>query len=92
MEYLKAHSGLRQFLATESSFTVMKNVFYFTLKALFVLEKYLNFCPDIFSHLEKQLDKRAEVVFKIDDVINWKTKLLQYTYSPISQEVKAIRQ
>ena len=36
---LKAHSpGLRQFLATESSFKMMKNVFYFTLKALFVLK------------------------------------------------------
>ena len=72
MEYLKTYSGLRQFLATESSFTMMKNVFYFILKALFVLEKYLNFCPD-FGHVEKRLDKKAEVVFKIYDVINWKT-------------------
>ena len=33
-----ALSGLRQFLATESLLKVMKNVFYFTLKALFVLK------------------------------------------------------
>ena len=33
-----ALSGLRQFLATESSLKVMKNAFYFRLKALFVLK------------------------------------------------------
>ena len=36
---LKAHSqSLRQFLATESSLKMMKNAFYLTLKALFVLK------------------------------------------------------
>ena len=30
--------GLRQFLATESPLKMMKNAFYFTLKALFVLK------------------------------------------------------
>ena len=33
-----ALSGLRQFLATGSRLKVMKNAFYFTLKALFVLK------------------------------------------------------
>ena len=33
-----ALSGLKQLLATESSLTMMKNAFYFTLKALFVLK------------------------------------------------------
>ena len=33
-----ALSGLRQFLATESSLKVMKNAFYFRLKTLFVLK------------------------------------------------------
>ena len=33
-----ALSGLRQFLATESSLKMMKNAFYFTSKALFVLK------------------------------------------------------
>ena len=33
-----ALSGLRQFLATESDLTMMKNAFYFTLKALLVLK------------------------------------------------------
>ena len=33
-----AFSGLRQFLATENSLKMMKNAFYFSSKALFVLE------------------------------------------------------
>ena len=33
-----ALSGLRQFLATESPLKMMKNAFYITLKALFVLK------------------------------------------------------
>ena len=33
-----ALSGLKIFLATESSLKMMKNAFYFTLKALFVLK------------------------------------------------------
>ena len=33
-----ALTGLRQFLATESPLKMMKNTFYFTLKALFVLK------------------------------------------------------
>ena len=32
--------GLRQFLATESTLHMMKNVFYFTLKALFILKMF----------------------------------------------------
>ena len=35
-----ALSGLRQFLATESPLKMMKNSFYFTLKALFVLKTF----------------------------------------------------
>ena len=35
--------GLRQFLATKSPFKMMKNVFYFTLKALFVLKIFKSF-------------------------------------------------
>ena len=33
-----AHSSLRQFLATESPLKMMKNAFYFTLKAPLVLK------------------------------------------------------
>ena len=40
-----ALSGLRQFMAIESPLKMMKNAFYFTLKALFVL-KIFKFCLD----------------------------------------------
>ena len=35
-----ALSGLRQFLATESSLKMMKNAFYFTSKAFFTLKMF----------------------------------------------------
>ena len=41
-------SGLKQFLASESPLKVMKNAFYFTLKAPFVL-RYLSFYLDFWS-------------------------------------------
>ena len=44
LKFTGSLTGLRQFLATESPFKVMKNPFYFTSKALFVLKifKYLS--------------------------------------------------
>ena len=50
----------------------MNNTFYFILKALLVL-KYLNFYPCFFGHVEKRLDKKAAVNFKIYGVTNWET-------------------
>ena len=41
--------GLRQFLAIESPLKIMKNVFYFALKALFVL-KIFKFLFWLFGH------------------------------------------
>ena len=35
-----ALSRLKQFLATESSLKIMKNTFYFTVKALFILKVF----------------------------------------------------
>ena len=124
----------RQLLTTESSLKIMKNVFYFMLKALFVLEIF-SFLSWLFGYVEKRFDKKAEVHSKIYDVPDWtinnynakntailpdfraiRPKLcgnsaflqnvrtresgeitvffavLQYTYCPISQEVKASRQ
>ena len=60
-------SGLRQFLATENPSTVMKNAFHFTLKALFVL-KIFKFLSCLFGHVEKRLDWKDQVNFKIYDV------------------------
>ena len=50
-----ALSGLIQFLATESPLKLMKNAFYFTLEALFVL-KISKFLCQLLGHVEKQLD------------------------------------
>ena len=46
-------SGLRQFLSTESPLKMMKNGFYFALKAFFVL-KIFEFLSWLFCHIEKK--------------------------------------
>ena len=51
---------------------MMKNVFYFSLKALFVL-KIFKFLSCLFGHVEKRLDWKDEVKFKIYDVTAWET-------------------
>ena len=51
----------------------MKNAFfYFTLKALFV-HKILTFLYRLFGHVEKRLDLKDNVNFKIYDVKIWET-------------------
>ena len=42
----------------------MKNAFYFTLKGLFVL-KIFKFLSSFFGHVEKQLNKKGKINFKI---------------------------
>ena len=49
---------------------MMKNAFYFILKALFIL-KIFKVCHDVFSLVEKQFDKKANGNFKIFDIIDW---------------------
>ena len=49
------HKGLRQFLITESSLKTIKNAFYITLKALFVL-KILKFSHDFLFMQRKRVD------------------------------------
>ena len=51
---------------------MMKNVFYFALKALFVL-KILRFCLDFLVMLKNCLVKEEKVNFKIDDVTTLET-------------------
>ena len=46
---------------------MMKNTFYFILKALFVL-KIFKFLYSLFGHVEKRLDLKDKVNFKIYDV------------------------
>ena len=60
-------SNLRQFLITESPWKMMKNVFYFMLKAPFVLEIF-TFFSWVFGCLEKNLDKKFKVNSEIYDV------------------------
>ena len=68
---------------------MIKNVFYFILKALFVL-KIFKFLSWFFGGVEKRLDLK-DVNFKILPSQHEK-KQLQYTYCLIYQEVKATRQ
>ena len=65
---------------------MMKDTFYFTLVAVFVLSRFLS----LFGHEDKRLDQKAKVNFKIFDVINWETNNYN-THFPISQKVKVIR-
>ena len=67
-----ALSGLRQFFANESPLKVMKNAFYFTSKALFVL-KIFKFLSWLFGHVSKRLDSKDKVNFKFYDVTAWLT-------------------
>ena len=58
-------------------FKKMKNVFYFTIKALLVIQIF-KFFPLIFGHAGKRLEQKNKVNFKIYDV-------------KISQGVKTIK-
>ena len=53
-------------MATESplKLKLMKNAFYFNLKALFVL-KIFKFLPWRFGHIENQLDQKDKANYKI---------------------------
>ena len=57
-------SSLRQCLATESPLKIIKSAFYFTLKALLILNIF-KFLSWIFGHIIKQLDSKDKVNFKI---------------------------
>ena len=57
-------------MATESPLKMMKNVFYFTLKALFVLKIfYVLSC--LFGHVGNWFDQKDKVNFKFYDVTTW---------------------
>ena len=75
-------SGLKQFLVTQSPLKIMKNAFYFTSKALFVL-KIFKFLSWLFCHVAKRLDKKDTVNVKFYDVTtgltnNCNTHIAQY--------------
>ena len=59
----RALSDLRQYFATESPLKMIKNAFYFTSKALFVL-KIFKFLSSLFGHVSQRLDQKDKVNFK----------------------------
>ena len=58
--------GLGQFSTTESPLKMMKNAFYFMLKALFVF-KIFTFFSWLLGHAGKRLGRKAKVSFRIYD-------------------------
>ena len=54
----------------ESSLKVMKNVFYFIFKALFI-HKIFKFLSCLFGRVETRLDLKDKVNFKIYEVTTW---------------------
>ena len=85
MKFIKdALSGLRQFLAIESSLTMMKNAFNFK----FLFSRYLNYCYEFFIMLKNSLISKTRLIEHLwcHNLVN---KQLQNIYWPISQEVKA---
>ena len=50
---------------------MIKDGWCFTLKALFVLLRYLSFCPDFCSQVGKWPGKKTKVNFKIFEVKSW---------------------
>ena len=72
--YLKgALSDLGQFVATESPSKIMKNAFYVSLKALFVL-KIFKFLSSLFSQDKKRLELRDKINSNIYNVTTWLAK------------------
>ena len=63
---------LRQFLTNENPLKMMKNAFYFMLKALFVLG-IITFLSWLFGYAEKRVDMKTTVNFKTRDVTDWTT-------------------
>ena len=74
----------RQFLATENPLKMMKNGFYFTLKALFLLKIFKSFSLH-FGHVENQLDQKDKVNFNVFDVT---TSLIDYCHTHTDQYLK----
>ena len=48
-------------------------MFFISSEKLFSFLRYLQFCPDFFCYIGKQLDKKTKVNFRIYDVTNWNT-------------------
>ena len=62
----------------------MKDVFYFTLKILFIL-KIFKFLSWTFGHAEKQLDLINQANFKIYEVTTWEKTIAMHILANISR-------
>ena len=62
------------------------------LEELFSFLRNLNFCSDVFSYLDKRLDNKAKIYFKICDFTNRDINNCNYVYCPRSYKGKTIRQ
>ena len=70
---------------------MMKNVFYFTSKALFVL-KIIKFLSWLFGHVAKRLDKKDKVNFKFYDKQSiWQTIFEQTIVTHILPNISRIK-
>ena len=74
---------------------MMKNIFYFTSKALFAL-KIFKFLSWLFGHVVKWLDKKDKVNFKFYDIAAWltnscDTRIAQMLRSKGNQTKKLIK-
>ena len=58
-------------MPTENSLKMVKNGFYFIIKALFIL-KVFKFLSLIFGHVEEQFDKETKFNFELHGVTDWK--------------------
>ena len=73
----------------------MKNAFYFMLKSHFLLEilnllRSLHFCPEFLVMQKNGVIKKIRLISKFMTAQTVQIQL-QYTYHPVSQEVKAVR-
>ena len=82
-------SGLTQYLFGDWKSLLMKNVFYFTSEALFIFKIFELLLT--FWSCKKRLDERDQVDFQNLWCTSLVNKQMQYTYWPISQEVRATR-
>ena len=68
---------------------MIKNAFYFILKALFVLEIF-KFLSGLFGHVAKWVNKKDMVNFKFYDVTAWLADNHNTNVAQYFREVKAI--
>ena len=81
--------SLRQFLTIEILLKMMKNCFCFMSKAFFIIMQIYTFLSWRVGYVEKRLDKKCMVTFKIHDV----TDLTTNKYNThITQDLKKWRQ